>query len=537
MNTNTHTKTIIAVVGVCMGIILGEKFNFGSEIAIASLFIFIAQAAIYFLGKRKSETARDTVRSILRGTEETFEKKSGSEVALVSLLFFGAVFLGMIRMQFVSEVSRFVCDSPCTFIAQVIQEPTSHDVYQVVDVVPVISVDETRQNMMNIRLKMPLYPKIHLGESLSLTGKVTVPKNIYPHKDAKSFDYKTYLMTKNIGSEMFYPHSEVVRSATTKTFTEELMSLKEELIARINTYISQPVGALAGGMLLGDDSMSKNLTQTFRVSGLSHIVVLSGFNIAILISSLFLILKFLPLLFRIIVVSVIVCLFVLMVGAEASVVRATIMAFVALLALLLGRGYVAHQTLILSFLCIIFYTPSALLHDVSLHLSFLATLGIVYMSERVKKFIEQYLTHSFFDRFGYHEIIATTLCAYVATLPYLMYTFGTISIYGLLTNLLVLPLVPIVMLLTFIVVLMSFISLPLSYAFGYITTLGGGYIILVAQMTEALPYSSITHNITLLSMLMMYLCIGICSIFFIRNKQDETRVTKHGEILSEVISY
>ena len=52
----------------------------------------------------------------------------------------------------------------------------------------------------------------------------------------------------------------------------------------------------------------------------------------------------------------------------------------------------------------------------------------------------------------YKEIVTTTLCAYLATLPYVMYTFGTVSVYALLTNLVVLPLVPIMMLLTALVV-------------------------------------------------------------------------------------
>jgi len=73
------------------------------------------------------------------------------------------------------------------------------------------------------------------------------------------------------------------------------------------------------------------------------------------------------------------------------VIRATLMSFVGLLAMLLGRAYVAKQALILSLLAIVMYEPYALMHDVSLHLSFLATAGIVYLSEPLEIFLRTIL--------------------------------------------------------------------------------------------------------------------------------------------------
>lgn len=524
---STHTKTIIAVLGICAGIILGEKCNFGSEIAVISLLIFLIQLVIYFFNRSKV---------IDQSLVERREEKSGSQVTLVSILFFGALFLGIMRTQFVSESSSFMCEQSCTFKARVITEPTSRDVYQVMEVSPEVFSDN-RKTMYNVQIKVPLYPKLHVGDVLTLSGKVTAPKNIYPHNEKHSFEYATYLMTKNIGSEMFYPHIDTVEHDSKKTFVENLISFKEKLSTILDVYIAQPEGSLASGMLLGENGMSQELIQTFRVAGLSHIVVLSGFNIAILISGLFLLFMFVPLFVRVFLVSGIVVMFVLMVGAEASVVRATIMSFIALLALTLGRGYVAHQALLVSFILIVLYTPEALLHDVSLHLSFLATLGIVYMSDGVKKYVERFSLHPFFIKLGYQEIIVTTFCAYIMTLPYLMYTFGTISVYGLAANFFVLPLVPFTMFMAFIVIILSFISTTLSYIVGYVTTLLGSFIIWIAQLVESLPYASVSFSTSMTGVVGIYILLLMGYFFFLRERKNETRVTKNDEILSEVISY
>jgi competence protein ComEC len=136
---------------------------------------------------------------------------------------------------------------------------------------------------------------------------------------------------------------------------EKLGRWKENLISRIEMYVSSPASTLASGMLFGASSVSRELAQTFRTAGLSHIIVLSGFNIAIVIASILFVLAFLPLFLRITLASISVIVFIIMVGAEPSVVRATLMAFIGLLAMLVGREYVARHALILSFFVIVMY--------------------------------------------------------------------------------------------------------------------------------------------------------------------------------------
>ena len=318
---------------------------------------------------------------------------------------------------------------------------------------------------------------------------------------------------------------------------EVLGRWKESLVAKINMYVSAPASSLASGMLFGATSMSKELTQTFRIAGLSHIVVLSGFNIAILIAGVLFVLTFFPLLLRVFISAVVVIFFVMMVGGEASVIRAVLMAFIALLAQVFGRQYVAHQALIISFLLIIMYEPYSLLHDVSLHLSFLATAGIIYLAEPITVIYNKYFSR--INSKTFCVIFVTTASAYLATLPYISYTFGTVSVYALVANVLVLPFVPVAMLLSFLVVVSSYVSHTISLLFGFVDSIIINFILFVSQMIEKLPFSAVTITISFEGMIIFYFAIvTVISYLYKKNNFSVTQIEKGKEnILTDIIKY
>lgn len=369
-----HAKTLIALVGIVVGVVAYEKTLYGSEVAVMALALGVIQFGIYFITRRLTKTDDSPVEKI---NNEVIR----FSIPLACGIFFIATFLIIFRMQFSVDKNIVICEKSCTFSGEILSTPEIKNEYQIFSVRP-----HGEQGVYDIQVKTPLYPRYEVGENISLTGKVSPPYVAMPHDGKKTFDYVTYLRTKNIGSEMYYPKVEVLTSRThEERFVTQLQHLRDYFVRTISTYVDAPASSLSSGMLFGDNSMSEELTSTFRTSGISHIVVLSGFNIAILISFVLLVLTVVPFFLRVILAGVLVVLFVLMVGAEASIVRATLMSFIALFALTVGRGYVASQALLVSLIVIIFYTPIHLLHDVSLHLSFLATAGIVYMSDGVKK--------------------------------------------------------------------------------------------------------------------------------------------------------
>jgi competence protein ComEC len=501
-----HLRTVIFVTGALIGIAAGYVTPYASEIAIATFALGAVQTAIY-LFERKRKTV-------------------GLALSLFISLFAFGITLGIVRVQFVQEKIPYVCESSCTFEAKIISSPESKDTYQTF----VVTVMNESDDLYAVQLRAPLYPKYSTGETVRVTGKAKVPDVIYPHADEKSFDYTTYLHTKNIGSEMMFPKVDVI-DIEAHTVREYLGRWKELLVAKIDTYVAMPASTLATGMLFGNSSMSKDLTQTFRVAGLSHIVVLSGFNIALVIAFTLFIFAFIPLVVRIVLASLFVVAFVAMVGGEASVLRATAMAFIALLSQLVGRAYVARQALVISLFAIVMFDPETLMHSVSLHLSFLATAGIVYLSEPIKKIVEKYLL-----RPSLVELVTTTSAAYFATVPYVMYTFGTVSVYALIANVLVLPLVPLAMLMSFVVIITSYFGESIALIVGSLDTALINIILFIAHAIERLPFASLSLTVSSAWMFALYITL-VAMIFFFARKKNETITTTPDGYLTDVIKY
>lgn len=490
--------------GFGVGVYISEVSKHATEVACLSFGVAICMSVMLFLYQLFS-----------------IKKK------MVPMIFFViscGVVMGIVRGQFVTHDSILVCEKKCQVEGVVSSHVVIRDTYQQFSV----DASSSSSTYMQVMVRAPLYPKVHVGDMVILTGVVSPIVARPPHGDVSSFPYDKYMLTKNIGSEMYYPTLHSTSSSTSPTM--KLKRLKETSTDHLEQYIDQPAVLLVSGMLLGDTQFSKEEKSLFRVSGLSHVVVLSGFNVALVINVVLFVLKMVPLYVRVMASSVLTCMFVVMVGGEASVVRATLMAHIALMALAVGRGYNALHALLSSLLVFGMWSPEALLYDVSLHLSFLATFGVVYVREKIASSMEGSDT-------WYKELFVSSFSAYIMTLPYSMYMFGSVSVYALLANMIVLPLVPVLMALGGGVLVMSFTVPYVAVFLGYLATIVGGGVFLVARGVTLLPFSSFQFHISFFSMLVMYTVLFSSLFFLVKKKENETRETKQDETWSPVISF
>lgn len=135
------------------------------------------------------------------------------------------------------------------------------------------------------------------------------------------------------------------------------------------------------------------------------------------------------------------------------------------------------------------------------------------------------------------EIIITTLSAYFSTLPYVMYTFGTVSIYALVANILVVPFVPVAMLVSFLLIISSHISHTVSLVIGFLDTVIVSYIIFVARLFERFPFSKVEITISFSVMVAVYSLLFFISNYYLVKHDNETVKTKEGEYLTDIIKY
>jgi predicted membrane metal-binding protein len=219
-------------------------------------------------------------------------KKLESKYVVVLIILSVICAIGVVRGElYVEPTLPSDLEGKQTFIAEVISIPEEKETTETFRI-------KLASSTTQLQITAPLYPTYAVGDILKITGVVKLPEVLLPTAiettTAKSFDYKRYLHTKGIVGELVYPRIEKI-DENHEGIIYKLYSIKQHSVEIINSYIPSPESALANGVLLGTDTLPKENKDAIRVASLSHITVLSGFNVAIIITVLLLVLRFLPL--------------------------------------------------------------------------------------------------------------------------------------------------------------------------------------------------------------------------------------------------
>ena len=218
---------------------------------------------------------------------------------------------------------------------------------------------------------------------------------------------------------------------------------RHRLLGIIEERFPGDAAAFAKALLLGDKTdLSWEQTTDFSLSGISHIVAVSGLHVSILFAfvSMFTGKRR----FLLVIVGVPVLLFFgAMAGFTASVTRAVIMQILVLLALALNREYDPPTALSFAGLVMLGACPLTIA-GIGFQLSFASVAGIFLFCPRLYNWMKQFLPGKGRNLLGRVErfimaSVAVTLSATVMTVPLTAIHFGVVSLVGVLTNLLVLP--------------------------------------------------------------------------------------------------
>ncbi|MCE9643770.1 ComEC family competence protein [Candidatus Parcubacteria bacterium] len=325
---------------------------------------------------------------------------------------------------------------------------------------------------------------LRYGDRLRVEGSLVLPRT-FETESGRTFDYPAYLSARGIYALVERPHLEVVGSGEGSFLRQKLYAIKNAFLEALARVLPEPESTLLAGLLLGSQgALPQEVQDSFRIAGLSHIVVLSGYNITLVADASMKALSFLPLLARLGAGSVAIILFVLMVGGGTAAVRAAIMAILVLLARATGRTYAAGRALLFAGTMMVILDPGILLGNVSFQLSFLATAGLIYGSP-----IFEQMLRRFPEAYGIKALATSTLSAQIFVLPLILYHSGILSIVALPANLLVLPSVPIAMLLGALLGGIALLSTALALPFALVAGLVLKYEISAAMLFAALPGS------------------------------------------------
>jgi len=333
----------------------------------------------------------------------------------------------------------------------------------------------------NVLITLDKYPQYHYGDLVKVYGELKAPGEF------NGFNYGNYLSRYDVYSVMYRPRVQLVESGQGNSFWAAMTFLQNTFMERINQIFPEPHASFEAGLLVGArKGIPPDLMEQFNITGLTHIIAISGYNITIIIVFVMWALKGLPrrIAFGMAVVSII--LFTLFVGASPAVVRASIMGILGLIALNFGRQNNIHLTVLFSASFMIFWNPKILWWDVGFQLSFAAVLGLIYVApffERTAKKLP--------EAFGMREAILMTLSAQVMALPIIILNFERLSLIAPLANLVVVFAIPPAMLFGFLAVLFSFFSTGLSMILGYLTWGVLSYIIKMIEWMAMVPYASV----------------------------------------------
>jgi competence protein ComEC len=275
---------------------------------------------------------------------------------------------------------------------------------------------------------LPRYPEIEPGDVIQVEGRTR------PRPDSP---YGAYLERLGAWGTLDARHLELVeRPMDAATRLERLRRDAGELLTRV---LPEPEAGLAAGILIGlRDRVDRDVAAAFTTAGVSHVVAISGWNIAIVAAAIAALAGSLGRRRRSVVTAIAIVAYIAFAGASPSVLRAGAMAGVVLLARESGRTGRAAAALGWAAALLLLADP-ALIHDAGFQLSSLATAGLIAWATPLTDRLAGW-TGGRMPRW-LAESLGVSIAAQVATLPVVLGSFGRLALIAPGVNLLVVPLV------------------------------------------------------------------------------------------------
>lgn len=371
----------------------------------------------------------------------------------------------------------------------------------------------------------PHYPHVAYGDRISISGAVTAPEN-FQTDVGREFTYVGFLKKDGIFFQSFYPDVVVLSDGHGGFLKRTLLSTKQMFLQSISSVMPDPHAALMGGITVGaEEALGEDLEKAFRDTGLIHIVVLSGFNVTIVAEAIMRLFAFVPLLARSLMGGGSIVLFAMLTGASATIVRASVMALLVVLARAVGRQYDITRALFLAGAIMVFHNPFILRFDPSFQLSFIATFGLVYGGPIVERWL-----HTIPKTFQLREFAVATVATQLFVTPLLVFMTGEVSLVSLPVNLLSLPTIPVSMLIGLFVSITSLVSSTLAFpvaVFGYVSL---EYVLTVVEIFSRVPFATVTApTIPGWAVFVCYMLLGGAVLTFHQRKNISGTVTSEYE--------
>ena len=290
-----------------------------------------------------------------------------------------------------------------------------------------------------------------------MKGRLNHPKGL-----EEGFNWQEYLSYQKIWVGMKANEVDLIRKQRGNLLIDWAYKSRDWMIKIIDFTLPEPHSALLRGIMLGDKaSLPLEIQENFLRIGTGHILVVSGLHVGLILFlflSFFKVLSLPPKLAYVFSIPLLVY-YAVLTGLRTPVLRATLMAIIVLLSFILERELSLLVILCLSCFFVLLLAPLSLF-TVSFQLSFITVGGIVYLMPYIEKGLSRL---PFFLR----RSLAISLAAQLSVLPLLAFYFNRIPLVGVITNIIISPLITIILALGLLSLIVSPLALGATQIVGF----------------------------------------------------------------------
>ncbi len=323
-----------------------------------------------------------------------------------------------------------------------------------------------------------------VGDRVRVDGKLQRPET-----KEDGFDYGQYLQTRGISGVIYAKGVAPVdeeRGWVGRVHRQTSLALGYGLRPR--------EGAVVRGMVLGDSSrIPEELEEAFQRSGITHVLAISGQHVAVLAAMIYVVLRLfaVPMLFRNPATLGLVWLYIFVAGAPPSAIRAGVIATFVLAAPLFGRQISPLHFMTTMLAAVLAWNP-LLIYNPGFQLSVAAVFGILLLRKPLLSLVKSTVLRPIKEPPELlSNLLAVSLAAQIATAPIVATSFDEVSVIGVLTNLVAVPLSGPILSLGLLGTLAGNIFVPLAYLInasnGFLVTV----LAWVAEAASALPFAAV----------------------------------------------
>jgi competence protein ComEC len=365
---------------------------------------------------------------------------------------------------------------------------------------------------------------LHPGREIPVRGVLYDPK---PASNPGSFDFANYLADRGIFAGM--RGWEIQWQKASKESAWGLWSIRERIVRSQVQGLGSPLGQLVSAMVLGGKSVDlpDDIRDRFVTVGLAHALAASGFQVTLILGVILALTRRLSDGWKFGIGTLTLAVYAGLAGLQASVLRAVLMGFAGLIALVLQRKTKPLGVLLFAGILLLLYNP-LWIWDLGFELSFLATLGLIVTAQPLAKGLD-----------WMPPTIASALAVPVAatlwTLPLILYTFKAISTYSLLVNLIVTPFLSLISIGSFISAIAALVYPAAGSGLAWLLKYPTQALIAIVQFFSQLPGNNFAvGTITVWQLWILYGLIGAVWFYF-SWKHDDDRKRKRSPILGFIL--